>query len=67
MLGPGGLQSWAGDIIAILRQAHQAVQDARVRGSTALGADLLDELRQCLGTTFAVGCPNPVDSGLWGG
>jgi transposase len=45
-LGPGGLQSWAGDIIAILRQAHQAVQDARARGSTALGADLLDELRQ---------------------
>ena len=23
-LGPGGLQSWAGDIIAILREAHQA-------------------------------------------
>jgi Transposase IS66 family len=45
-LGPGGLQSWAGDIIAILREAHQAVQDARARGSTALGADLLDELRR---------------------
>jgi transposase len=45
-LGPGGLQSWAGDIIAILREAHQAVQDARARGSTALGADLLDKLRQ---------------------
>ena len=45
-LGPGGLQSRAGDIIAILREAHQAVQDARARGSTALGADLLDELRQ---------------------
>jgi transposase len=45
-LGPGGLQSWAGDIIAILREAHQAVQDARARGSTALGADLLDNLRQ---------------------
>jgi len=45
-LGPGGLQSWAGDIIAILREAHQAVDDARARGSTALGADLLDELRQ---------------------
>src|SRR6266576_1438675 len=24
-LGPGGLQSWAGEIIAILREAHQAV------------------------------------------
>ena len=35
-LGPGGLQSWAGDIIAILREAHQAVEDARARGSTAL-------------------------------
>ena len=45
-LGPGGLQSWAGEIIAILREAHQAVQDARARGSTALGADLLDKLRQ---------------------
>jgi transposase len=45
-LGPGGLQSWAGDIIAILREAHQAVEQARARGDTALGADLLDKLRQ---------------------
>jgi len=45
-LGPGGLQSWAGDIIAILREVHQAVQEARARGSTALDADLLDKLRQ---------------------
>lgn len=45
-LGPGGLQSWAGDIIAILREAHQAVEDARARGSTALDADMLDKLRQ---------------------
>ena len=45
-LGPGALQSWAGDIIAILREAHQAVQDARARGSTALDADLADKLRQ---------------------
>ena len=45
-LGPGGLQSWAGDIIAVLREAHQAVQDARARGSTALDADMLDKLRQ---------------------
>jgi len=42
-LGPGGLQSWVGDIVAILREAHQAVEDAR--GSTALSADLLDKLR----------------------
>jgi transposase len=45
-LGPGGLQSWAGDIIAILREAHQAVQEARARGDTALDAELLDKLRQ---------------------
>ncbi len=45
-LGPGALQSWAGDVIAILREAHQAVQDARARGSTALDADLLDRLRE---------------------
>jgi transposase len=45
-LGPGGLQSWAGDIITILREAHQAVDEARARGSTALDAELLDKLRQ---------------------
>ena len=46
-LGPGGLQSWAGDIIAILREAHQAVAEARARGSTALdNPQLLDKLRQ---------------------
>ena len=35
-LGPGGVQNWAGDIIAVLGQAHRAVEDARARGSTAL-------------------------------
>ena len=45
-LGPGGLQSWAGDIIAILREAHQAAEEARARGSTALGANLLGKLRE---------------------
>ena len=54
-LGPGGLQSWAGDIIAVLREAHQAVQDARARGSTALGADLLDKLRERYDDAAAVG------------
>ena len=44
-LGPGN-SGGGGDIIAILREAHQAIQDARARGSTALGADLLDKLRQ---------------------
>jgi hypothetical protein len=54
-LGPGGLQSWAGDIIAILREAHQAVADARARGSTAVGADLLEELRKRYDTAVASG------------
>jgi hypothetical protein len=43
-LGPGGLQSWAGDIIAILREAHQAVAEARTRDDTALDPQLLDDL-----------------------
>ena len=45
-LGPGGLQSWAGDIIEILREAHQAVAEARARGDTALDPEMLDKLRQ---------------------
>ena len=45
-LGPGGLQSWAGDIIAVLRDAHQAVKEARARGDTALAPEQLDKLRQ---------------------
>ena len=45
-LGPGGLQSWAGDIIEILREAHQAVESARARGHTVLDAEMLDKLRQ---------------------
>jgi transposase len=52
-LGPGGLQSWAGDVIAILRQAHQAVGDARARGSTALDGELLDKLRERYDTAAA--------------
>ena len=45
-LGPGSLQSWAGDIIAILREAHQAVEEARARGDTALDPEQLGKLRQ---------------------
>jgi Transposase IS66 family len=45
-LGPGGLQSWAGDIIAILREAHQTVEEARARGGTALDPQLLAGLRE---------------------
>jgi len=45
-LGPGGAQNWAGDIIAVLGQAHRAVEDARARGDTALDHQVLYDLRQ---------------------
>jgi len=45
-LGPGSLQSWVGDIITILREAHQAVDEARARGNTALDPQLLEDLRE---------------------
>jgi hypothetical protein len=34
-LGPGGAQAWAAEVIAILRQAHAAVENARSRGQPA--------------------------------
>ena len=52
-LGPGGLQSWAGDIIAILREAHQSVEAARARGDTALDPQILDDLRE----RYDTACP----------
>ena len=45
-LGPGSLQSWAADVIEILREAHQAVEEALARGDPALDAELLAKLRQ---------------------
>ena len=45
-LGPGGAQSWAGDIITILREAHRTVEAARARGDTALDPRVLDDLRE---------------------
>ncbi|MGH3193730.1 MAG: hypothetical protein ACRDOL_42030 [Streptosporangiaceae bacterium] len=45
-LGPGAQQSWAGDIITILREAHAAVEQARARGSTALDPQVLRDLRE---------------------
>jgi hypothetical protein len=45
-LGPGSLQSWAADIIEILREAHQAVEEALARGDPALDAELLAKLRK---------------------
>jgi transposase len=53
-LGPGGLQSWATDIITVLREAQQAVRDASARGQPA-DADLLTSLRQHYDTAAAFG------------
>ena len=54
-LGPGGLQNWAGDIITILRGAHQAVEAARARGDTALDQQALEDLRERYDTAVASG------------
>jgi transposase len=54
-LGPGSLQDWAGDIITILREAHEAVTAARARGDTALDQQVLDELRERYDTAAAFG------------
>jgi len=54
-LGPGGVQNWAGDIIAILGQAHRAVEDARARGSTVLDPRVLDDLRERYDTAVRSG------------
>ena len=44
-LGPGSLQSWAADVIEVLREAHQAAGDALARGDPAIDAELLAKLR----------------------
>ena len=54
-LGPGSLQSWAADVITILREAHQAVEEARGRGDTALDPGQLEKLRQRYGEAAAFG------------
>ena len=54
-LGPGGVQDWAGDIITILRGAHQAVEAARARGDTALDRQVLDDLRERYDTAVTAG------------
>ena len=54
-LGPGGLQNWAGDIIAILGEAHRAVEDARARGDTELGPQVLGDLRERYDTAVSSG------------
>jgi len=32
-LGPGGTQNWAGDVITVLRDAHETVEGARAWGT----------------------------------
>jgi hypothetical protein len=54
-LGPGSLQSWAGDVIEILREAHQAVEQARARGDTALDPEQLGKLRRRYDEAIAFG------------
>jgi hypothetical protein len=53
--GPGGAQSWAGDIIAILREAHQAAEAARARGDTSLDPQVLADLRERYDTAVTAG------------
>jgi transposase len=54
-LGPGSLQSWAGDVIEILREAHQATAEARARGEPVADAELLAKLRQRYDEAVAFG------------
>jgi transposase len=54
-LGPGGVQNWAGSVIAILRDAHQVVEAARARGDTALDRQILDNLRERYDNAVASG------------
>jgi len=44
-LGPGSLQSWTAEIQAVLREAHDAVQEAKAGGRNAIDPDLLADLR----------------------
>ena len=54
-LGPGSLQSWAGHVIEILREAHQAVEEALARGDPALDEQLLARLRERYDEAVAFG------------
>jgi transposase len=54
-LGPGGVQNWAGDVITVLREAHQAVEAARARGGTALDQQVIDDLRERYDTAVSSG------------
>jgi len=54
-VGPGSLQSWAADVIEILREAHQAVDDALARGDPALDEQLLAKLQERYDEAVAFG------------
>jgi hypothetical protein len=47
-LGPGGLQSWAADVIGILREAHQAAEETRGRGGHRPGPGATGEAAPAL-------------------
>lgn len=49
------LQNWAADIIAILREARTAAEEARARGDTALDQKVLDDLLERYDTAAAFG------------
>jgi transposase len=53
-LGPGSLQSWAADVIDILREAHHLTEQARARAEPP-DAELLAKLRQRYDEAIAVG------------
>jgi transposase len=53
-LGPGGLQSWAADVIEILREARCLTAEARARGDPP-DAEQLDKLRQRYDEAVAFG------------
>lgn len=54
-LGPGTLQSWAAEVIDVLREAHQAVEEALARGDPTLDTQLLAKLRERYDKAVAFG------------
>jgi len=53
-LGPGSLQSWAADVIEILREAHRLAEEARARPGP-VDAELLAKLRERYDEAVAFG------------
>jgi hypothetical protein len=54
-LGPGSLQSWAEDVIGVLRTAHKIIEDARARGDPGNVAQDLADLRRRYDEAVAFG------------